>query len=89
MAVVYGTFQDISLTSINGETVDTSNDDAVIVYSSNNGIHWTYVTDSDINSSVVWEHEPLEYLGGSSTRTFNYDNFPDNEYIKLEIVPGG
>ena len=28
-------------------------------------------------------------MGDTSIRTFNYDNFPDNQFIRLEIVPGG
>ena len=87
MAQVSIVFQGIELYSIDGTFIPTSADDAVIVYSSIGGMDWTYVTDS-YEDSVSWIAE-LPFGGGTDTRTFNYDDFPTGEFIKLEIVPGG
>ena len=89
MAQVFTLFQTISLTSIDGTIIDPSADDAVIVYSSTGpdptgDMNWTYEIDS-YEDSVSW----IAQLGDTSIRTFNYNDFPDNQYIKLEIVPGG
>ena len=87
MAQVSIVFQGIELYSIDGTFIPTSADDAVIVYSSIGGMDWTYVTDS-YEDSVSWIAE-LPFGGGTDTRTFNYNDFPTGEFIKLEIVPGG
>lgn len=84
-------FEGISLTTTDQTPIDPTDADAVIIYSSDDGIIWTYVTDSDINPSVVWDPDIPDFLGGAgpASRNYQYNEFPDNQYIKLEIVPGG
>ena len=74
-------FFDITYTKLDGSTIEPTNDDALIIYSSTNGSVWDYETDSYNNTVVFTAGAPP--FSGPQDRSIAWENFPSDKFIKL------